>query len=290
MEEPLRRIQFNVPAGTLYARAAGPEDGPVLILLHGFPEFWYGWRKQIPGLASAGYRVVALDQRGYNESVKPASVSDYAMSTLSADVLAVADALGSERFLLAGHDWGGIIAWEIAMHNPERIRRMAILNAPHPAAGRRFMTTRLKQMLRSWYVLLFQVPVLPERVFSARHFEAGLASMTLSSVPGVFSAEDLREYQRAWSQPGAVTGMINWYRALARYSRSSDFSPRDVRVPTRILWGMRDKFLSPELARESLAYCAAGELVEFDNATHWLLHEEPEPITANLIDWFGGAI
>src|SRR4051812_3635529 len=120
MESGLRRGGFKVPAGTLYARGAGPEDGPIALLLHGVSEFWYGWRKQIPALVSAGYRVVAPDQRGYNESCKPRVVRDYAVTELVQDVLAVVEALGRERVFLAGHDWGGIVAWKVAIQHPER--------------------------------------------------------------------------------------------------------------------------------------------------------------------------
>ena len=286
--QTLGEMSFKVSVGTLKARVAGPADGRLVILLHGFPEFWYGWRKQIPALASAGFHVVALDQRGYNESSKPAHVRDYAIPELCADVLAVADALGREHFYLAGHDWGGIVAWELAMRNPERIRRMAILNAPHPAAARRFLTTTPRQMLRSWYVLFFQLPNLPERLFSAREFQVGLASLQTTSAEGAFSPEDLKHYQTAWGQPGAVKSMINWYRALARYSRREHLAPQPVQVPTRILWGTRDQFLLRELAHASLRYCKQGDLIELEEATHWLQHEQPFRVNAALMDWFRG--
>lgn len=282
----LRRITIPISAGVLHARCAGPEDGTVVILLHGFPEFWYGWRNQIGALASAGYRVVAVDQRGYNESSKPATVGDYALSELRSDVIAVADALGQERVCLAGHDWGGIVAWEVGMQNPERLSRMVILNVPHPAAARRFLTSSPRQMLRSWYVLFFQLPGIPERFFSARGFEAGVQALTKSSRAGAFTEDELQEYKRAWAQPGALTGMINWYRALVRYSRREDLAETAIRVPTRILWGKRDEFLLPELASASLKYCGDGDLVEFESASHWLHHEEPDRVNAAMIEWF----
>ncbi len=282
----LRRISIPISAGVLQAQCAGPEDGTALILLHGFPEFWYGWRKQIGALAAAGYRVVAVDQRGYNESSKPQAVRAYALSELRNDVIAVADALGRERVCLAGHDWGGIVAWEVAMQNPERVSRMVILNVPHPAAARRFLTSSPRQIFRSWYVLFFQLPGIPERFFSAREFEAGVQALTRSSRGGAFTDDDLQEYKRAWAQPGAITGMINWYRALVRYSRRADVAETTITVPTRILWGKRDAFLLPELASASLKYCSDGDLIELESASHWLHHEEPDRVNAAMIEWF----
>ncbi|HYO84626.1 MAG TPA: alpha/beta hydrolase [Bryobacteraceae bacterium] len=281
----MRRIAFEVSAGTLYARVAGPDDGPAVILLHGFPDFSYGWRKQIPALAAAGWLVVALDQRGYNESAKPKNVRDYAVSELTADVIAVADALGRERVALVGHDWGGIVAWAVGMQHPHRVHRMVILNAPHPAVARRFLMTSPRQMLRSWYMLFFQLPKVPEKLFSAAGFEAGVRSLTATSAPGTFSAEELDTYRAAWSQPGALTAMINWYRALARHARRSEVEPIEVQAPTRIVWGAQDQFLLRELATASARYCRSGDLVELENATHWLHLEQPERVNATVLDW-----
>jgi pimeloyl-ACP methyl ester carboxylesterase len=289
LQAALRGMTFRSSVGTLHARAAGPADGPVVLLLHGFPEFWYGWRKQIPALASAGYHVIALDQRGYNESAKPVRVRDYALPELCADVLAVADTLGRDRICVAGHDWGGIVAWEVAIRHPDRVRRMAILNAPHLAAARRYLMTSPKQMLKSWYTLLFQLPYVPERLFSANDYNQAVKSLQASSAPGTFSSEELDEYRRGWKHPGSVTGMINWYRALARHGRSADASPMQVRVPTRILWGRRDRFLESGLAQASLRYCDCGDLIEIEDATHWLHQERPERVNAGLLDWFSRA-
>jgi pimeloyl-ACP methyl ester carboxylesterase len=262
-------------------------SGPCAILLHGFPEFWYAWRKQIPALAASGYYVVALDQRGYNASSKPERVRDYALRELRGDIVAVADALGRERVLLAGHDWGGIVAWEVAMHHPDRVEKLAILNAPHPAVARRYLTSSVRQMMQSWYVLFFQLPVAPERLFSAREFALGVRSLVGTSAPGTFSDEDLEQYRRAWSEPGAVRSMIQWYRALARHSRQLDLSGATVQPPVRILWGSRDAFLLRELATESLAYWRSGDVVHFEDATHWLHHEQPDRVNEALLEWFG---
>jgi len=268
----------------LHAVAAGPQDAPVVILLHGFPEFWYGWRKQIESLAAAGFRVIVPDQRGYNLSSKPSGVAAYALTELASDVIAIADQLAQKKIFLVGHDWGAAVAWTAALLHPQRIAKLTVLNVPHPSVMRKFLSAHPRQILRSWYVFFFQLPWLPEAFFSAFNF--GLASRALlrSSRSGTFSPEDLAQYRAAWSHPGALTAMINWYRALFR--TRIKFPDKTVRVPTRILWGERDAFLLPEMAQESLRYCTSAELFTFASATHWLQHEEPARISELLIDFF----
>ena len=279
-------LLFQNGAVDLHAIAAGPKDGPVVVLLHGFPEFWYGWRRQIEPLSAAGFRVIAPDQRGYNLSSKPSGMAAYALTELVSDVIAIADQLGQEKIFLAGHDWGAAVAWSTALLHPQRIAKLAILNVPHPSVMRKFISTRPRQFLRSWYVFFFQLPWLPEAVLSAFNFRVGVRALLRSSRPGTFSSEELVQYRAAWSHPGALTGMINWYRALFR--ARVKFSDKTVRVPTRILWGERDAFLLAEMARESLRYCTNAELFTFANASHWLQHEEPARVSELLIDFFRG--
>ena len=277
-------LAFNNGDVSLHAVAAGPEDGPVVVLLHGFPEFWYSWHRQIEPLAVAGFRVIVPDQRGYNLSSKPVGVSLYAMPELVSDVIAMADQLGQEKIFLAGHDWGAAVAWSAALLHPQRIAKLIVLNVPHPSVMRKFLSTRPRQFLRSWYMFFFQLPWLPEALFSAFNFRAGSRSLLRSSRAGTFSAEDLGQYRAAWSQPGALTAMINWYRALFRIRIK--LQNKTVRVPTRILWGERDDFLLTEMAHESLRYCTSADLFTFANATHWLQHEEPARVSELLIDFF----
>ena len=277
-------VSFQNGGVTLHAVVAGPTDGPVVVLLHGFPEFWYGWRKQIEPFAAAGFRVIVPDQRGYNLSSKPRGVTSYALTELVSDVIAIADQLGQQKIFLAGHDWGAAVAWSAALLHPGRIEKLAVLNVPHPSVMRRYVYTRLPQTLRSWYIFFFQIPWLPEALLSAFNFRAAARALQGSSHPGTFSAEDLTQYRAAWSQPGALTAMINWYRAAMRYR--IPFSDRTVRVPTRILWGERDKFLMAEMAHESLRYCANGELFTFAEASHWLQHEEPTRVSQLLVEFF----
>jgi pimeloyl-ACP methyl ester carboxylesterase len=280
----LETLLFQNGEIALHALAAGPKDGPVIVLLHGFPEFWYGWRKLMEPLAIAGFRVVVPDQRGYNLSSKPAGVAAYALTQLVSDVIAIADQLSQKKVFLVGHDWGAAVAWSAALLHPQRIAKLVVLNVPHPSVMRKFMKTHPRQVLRSWYIFFFQLPWLPEALLSAFHFRVGSRSLLRSSRPGTFSAEDLAQYCAAWSQPGALTGMIHWYRALFRYP--TKFPDRIVHVPTRILWGERDAFLLSEMAHESLRYCAGAELYTFANASHWLQHEEPARVSELLIDFF----
>lgn len=280
----METLTFQNSAVRLHSVAAGPKRGPVVLLLHGFPEFWYGWRRQIEPLAAAGFRVVVPDQRGYNLSGKPPGVAAYALTELVSDVIAIADQLGQQKIFLAGHDWGAAVAWSTALLHPQRIAKLVVLNVPHPSVMRKFMSTRLRQSLRSWYIFFFQLPLLPEAFFSALNFRVGVRSLLRSGRPGTFSAEDLAQYRTAWSQPGALTAMINWYRALFRHR--TRFPDRTVHVPTRILWGERDAFLLAEMARKSLPYCTKGELFTFSEASHWLQHEEPSRVSELLIEFF----
>jgi pimeloyl-ACP methyl ester carboxylesterase len=284
VEIPLDTIRFRNGSISLHAVAAGPQDGPVVVLLHGFPEFWYGWRRQIEPLAAAGFRVIVPDQRGYNLSSKPSGVAAYSLTELVSDVIAIADQLGQEKIFIAAHDWGAAVAWSAALLHPHRIAKLAVLNVPHPSVMRKFLSTRPRQLFRSWYMFFFQLPWLPEAVFSAFKYRISERALLRSSLPRTFTAEDLAQYRAAWSQPNALTGMINWYRALFR--THIKFPDKTVRVPTRILWGERDAFLMAEMAHESLRYCTNGELFTFATATHWLQHEEPARVSELLVDFF----
>jgi pimeloyl-ACP methyl ester carboxylesterase len=260
-------------------------DGPLVILLHGFPEFSYGWRHQIGPLGAAGFRVVVPDQRGYGRSSKPAGIDAYRLPVLAADILALADAYGQERFHLVGHDWGGIVAWWVAAQHPERIDRLVIANAPHPDVVRRFVLRHPMQLLRSYYVALFQCPGVAERLLAAGNFLALRRALRKTSWPGTFSDDDLKLYQDAWSRPGALTAMLNWYRALVRRRRPP---AGRVRAPTRILWGKRDQALASGLAEASLAMCDDGRITWFEEATHWVVHEERRAVSADLVSFLRG--
>ncbi len=264
----------------LHTAIAGPDDGDPVLLLHGFPEAWFGWERQIGDLADAGFRVIVPDQRGYNLSDKPEGVSNYKMRYLVEDILGLADALGYDRFHLAGHDFGAMVGWNLALRHPRRLKRLAIANVPHPGIMRNYLRTHVSQMLKSWYALFFQIPVLPEwfvRAFNWRFLA--------SALPSSFTEEELERYRTAWANPGAITSMINWYRATLRPSRGSA-TPGKVKVPTLVLWGQQDPYLSYEMAALSVELCEDGRLVTFEDATHWVLFDKAEQVNRLLIEHF----
>jgi pimeloyl-ACP methyl ester carboxylesterase len=269
---------------TLHVVQCGPAQGPLVVLLHGFPEFWYSWQHQINVLADAGYRVWVPDQRGYNLSDKPRRVVDYRIQQLGADIIGLLDAAGQPTAAIIGHDWGAAVTWWLAAHYPDRLRRVAILNVPHPAVLGRALRRAPRQLLKSWYIFFFQLPWLPEKLFRRRQFRFGRGSLRGTSRPGTFSSDDLQRYMDAWSQPGALTAMINWYRAAFRKARRVGQVGR-IRIPVRILWGRQDTFLEPELAQLSLTMCEQGELTYLEQATHWLHQEEPTAVNKLLLEF-----
>jgi epoxide hydrolase 4 len=268
----------------LHAVEAGPADGRLLILLHGFPELWHGWQRQIEPLAAAGFRVLVPDQRGYNLSDKPRGVDAYRLDRLAADVVGLIDDAGRERACLAGHDWGGAVAWWIGITHPGRLERLALLNIPHPIVMRRNLLHNRAQRRKSWYIFFFQLPWLPELKMRRRDWAYAAHVLTTTSRPGTFSAADLALYRQAWSQPGAMTSMINWYRAALRKPPRLPQSLR-VTVPTLLVWGTGDRFLGREMAQPSIDLCDDGRLVFLD-ASHWVQHEEPAEVHRLLAEFF----
>jgi pimeloyl-ACP methyl ester carboxylesterase len=283
-ETGLRHLTLAAHGMRLHAVEAGPGDGPLLILLHGFPEFWYGWRRQIGPLAAAGFRVLVPDQRGYNTSDKPRPVAAYGLDELALDVVGLIDAAGVEKACVVGHDWGGVVGWWLGIRHPQRIERLALLNIPHPEVMRRTLMRSAVQRKKSRYIFAFQLPWLPERAFSRNDFAYAEKTLRVSSRPGTFSDEDIARYKEAWSQPGTVRSMLHWYRAALRARPRMPESPR-VPVPTLLIWGTRDRFLGQEMAEPSLALCDQGRLELIPEATHWVQHEEPERVNGLLIDF-----
>ena len=279
--EPEQSGSVRINGVTLHVIRAGPENGPPVVLLHGFPEFWYGWRHQIPFLADAGYRVLVPDQRGYNLSEKPKAISDYRLDVLAADVIGLLDAEGWDQVALVGHDWGALVAWWVALKYPERLSRLVILNVPHPAVMRENLRRNLRQMFRSWYIFFLQIPWLPEALSRAGNWRLLRRTLRKSSRPGTFPDADVERYVEAWSRPGALRGMIHWYRALIQRRNRR---PRDTRisVPTLMIWGVKDAFLGRELAEPSIALCKNGRLEFIEEATHWVQHEEADRVNALL--------
>ncbi len=265
-------------------------EGPLVVLLHGFPEFWYGWRQQIEPLAAAGFRVVAPDMRGYNLSSRPDGVAAYDIGPLTDDIAGLIRERGAGSALLAGHDWGGSVAWALAMNHPEVVDRLAILNAAHP----RKLSQGLHhpaQLRRSWYFFFFfDLPDLPETVVHAnnwhffRHF--------LRDACPALTPEQTDRYIQAWSQPGAATGMINYYRSSVRQSqKKAEAALRPILAPTLVIWGERDRYLGPDLAEPDHGDVPNLDRVErLPDASHWVHHDEAERVTQLLTDFFAPAL
>lgn len=282
-DEP-RRTTVATHGIRLEVARAGPEGGPPVILLHGFPEDRSCWRRQVGPLAGAGFDVLVPDQRGYGRSDKPSGVAAYALDTLADDVLGLIESTGRPSASLVGHDWGGIVAWWVAIRHPGRVDRLAIVNAPHPVAFRRYTRSHPAQLLKSWYVFAFQIPRLPEAMFRRGDWRALVRALRTTSRPGTFSDADFDHYRRAWSEPGAITSMIHWYRAALRYPPEPPANPR-VRVPALVIWGTDDHFLKRDLAETSLALCDAARLEWIEGATHWVQHEESDRVNRLLVDF-----
>ena len=278
-EDGLRFSRVRLPELSLHVAEAGPADGAATILLHGFPEFWYGWRRQIGPLAQAGLRLIVPDQRGYNLSDKPEGLAAYHLDRLAGDVVALADACGIDRFRLVGHDWGGLVAWWTASRHGCRVERLAILNAYHPAVFGPYLRRHPGQWLRSAYAGFFQVPKLPEARLTADGGRVLRAALVRTSRPNAFPDADLDRYAEAWLRPGAMTAMLHWYRAVARLEQGPS---QRVTPPTLILWGRRDHALQPGLAEASLALCDQGRIAWLPEATHWIQHDAPDAVNAAL--------
>ncbi|MCI0553003.1 MAG: alpha/beta hydrolase [Anaerolineae bacterium] len=268
----------------LHTVMAGPQSGIPVILLHGFPENWRSWIRQLPALVDAGCRVIMPDQRGYNLSDKPKGVKNYRISLLVDDIAGLIDALEYDKVNLIGHDWGAGVAWMLALWHPERLHRLGILNVPHPAVIRRFLQRDLEQLRRSWYIFFFQLPWLPEAGMRADDWRGAVRALRGSGKIHTFTNEDIEKYKEAWSQPGAMTAMINWYRAAVRYQIQMPEDPR-VKVPTLMLWGMKDFALSHRMARPSMDYCDEGNLILFPDATHWVQLDEAEAVNHYMLDF-----
>ncbi len=250
-------------------------EGPLMLFLHGFPECWYSWRHQLSEFGK-DHKAVAVDLRGYNKSDKPKAQSAYAMSELIEDVRGAIRALGYERCVLVGHDWGGAIAWSFAYAHPEMVERLIVLNLPHPAKFAAGLRTP-QQWLRSWYIALFQLPKVPELLLKLNDYAAIRAVFRDQAVnPDAFTEQDLEKLVAAAAKPGALTGMLNYYRNIFRadgfLSRQWDV----LTVPTLMVWGENDAALGKELTYGTDEYVETFEIHYIPDCSHWVQQEQPE--------------
>ena len=258
----------------LHVAVAGDPDAPLVVLLHGHPDFWYGWRDQIAALVEAGFRVLVPDQRGCNLSEAPNGINAYRQSELVADVCELIHSEGRESAHVVGHDFGGFVAWNLALRHPSMVDRLGIFNVPHPTVYRDTLRSSPQQIIRSWYVWFYQVPKLPEWMLNRNDMANMVDSLKLTSKPDTFDKETIIRYKAAWRHTG-ITPRINWYRGFLR----SDRPPRDtVNQPTLICWGEDDIALLPSMAERSINHCEDGQLRMFPNTSHWV-HNERDEVT-----------
>ncbi|MGH2608105.1 MAG: alpha/beta fold hydrolase [Tepidiformaceae bacterium] len=252
---------------------SGPET---ILFLHGFPEQWYSWRHQIAAFAP-DYRVVAPDQRGYNETE---AQGPYDTDTLQQDILDLIGVLGVEKVHLVAHDWGAAIAWLVAMHHPEVLRSLVIMNVPHPKVFEKGIR-RPRQMLRSWYILAFQLPWLPERAVASQDYHALARGMIRQCAPGTFTRDDIKTMLAGWRRQG-LAGGINWYRAAVRRRKPLPDPVPHITLPTTIIWGENDVALGKELTDGTDAYVDRLTIHYLPGVSHWVQQEAPEQVNAFL--------
>jgi pimeloyl-ACP methyl ester carboxylesterase len=267
---------------SLHVVTAGPPDGPPVLLLHGFPECWWGWSRQLGPLVDAGYRVIVPDQRGYGTSDKPERTRDYAMPHLLADVRGLLDAFELERTALVCHDWGGAVGWDFALTHPERLTHFVALNIPHPSVFARELR-RWRQLKRSWYILAFQVPWLAERYLSSDGHRKLIGALFHHTRSRPFDDDDLAIYREAFAQPGAVRGMLAWYRAALRHPPARP-PHRTVDVPSLLIWGRHDEALGFPMAEPSAERLTDGRLEVIDEAAHFVQHDAPERVNELILE------
>ncbi|MCS6858035.1 MAG: alpha/beta hydrolase [Sandaracinaceae bacterium] len=282
------RIFVHVGGLRFSLRVAGEPNAEALALcLHGFPESSYSWRYQMPLLAKLGYRVWAPDLRGYGDSDKPNRVEDYRLEFLLEDIAGLVDQASAKRLILVGHDWGGYLAWQFAIRRIRPLERLIVMNIPHPRRMAEGLRRSPKQLLRSWYMFAFQIPRLPEWWLSRNNHEAiRKAFLGMAIDKSRFPPHVLDEFVRSASQPGALFGMLAYYRASFRYPHRT---PRRVlELPTLLLWGEEDRALGKELTHNTHELVRPLTLRFIPNCSHWVQQEAPEVVNAMIEDWLEG--
>jgi pimeloyl-ACP methyl ester carboxylesterase len=256
-------------------------EGPLVLLLHGFPETSHAWRRQLPALAER-FRVVAPDLRGFGESDKPKGVAAYRTSVVADDIVGLVRAFGAERAHIVGHDWGGGVAWTVAALHPEAVDRLVVLNCPHPAVMQRALRSNWTQIRKSWYIFAFQLPWLPEWSFVRNGGKALKGALRSSSKPGTFTDADLDAYAHAFSAPGAATGAINYYRAAVR----EPVARGKIKAPTLLIWAVDDFALGIELTRGMEGLFDNPPRIEYvPDTSHWVMEERPDVVNRLLLEF-----
>ncbi len=265
----------------------GAEDAPLIVLLHGFPEFWYSWRHQIKPLAAAGYRVVAVDQRGYNLTDKH---GPYDIFTLSDDIAGLIRALGYQKAAaVIGHDWGGVVTWTFGARHANMLEKLIVCNVPHISAGiAAFSRLYLPQIMKSWYMFFFQLPSLPERLIAANDYKL-FADVIQEQTKGAVTDTEIAYFKQAWAQPGALFASVSWYRALFQSTSKIAQTDMNVYVPSLLIWGDQDSALTTTTAEWSRRYVQDFTLRAVLGVSHWVEQEAPEIVTRYILDFLSEA-
>jgi epoxide hydrolase 4 len=282
MPDPWRFEKVALPDGLNMRVARAGSGSRLVVMLHGFPECWYSWRHQLREFAGT-FDCVAPEMRGYGETDAPIGVANYAIEKLVDDVAGLVKVMGRERAIVVGHDWGGMVAWATAMMRPDVVERLIVMNCPHPAKMRANLLRNPRQMRRSWYMLFFQIPWLPEAMLRARGFTALTNSMRDSAVnKAAFSDDDLARFRDAFARPYALTAAVNYYRALMRggwRNPPGHWSNRKIAAPTMLIWGEQDFALGKELTygMEGL-FSGPFQVRYIPDSGHWVQQEGPKAV------------
>ncbi|RHX87805.1 alpha/beta fold hydrolase [Leptospira stimsonii] len=269
----------------LHVVTVGNPKNPPLLFLHGFPEFWYGWKNQIDFFLIQGYFLILPDLRGYAESGKPWFFSSYRISLLSFDIVSILDSLQIEKADCIAHDWGAAVIWNSLYENPERFRNVCILNMPHLETIKHTILNDKIQRKKTSYIFFFLLPLIPEYLLIRNKFRMLWNSLIKTSNKGSFSSEDFLHYRKAWSGFRTVRSMLNWYRAAIFFPpKLPKEKNRKLPHPVKIFWGERDPFLKKEMGKDSLSFLENGEYQGF-SATHWLHHDIPEILNPSLYEF-----
>ena len=278
--------RYTINGLSFYAVVAGAKGNKLILLLHGFPECWYSWHKQIPALVRAGFRVVAPDLRGYGMNDKPEHINDYHTSLLTDDVRQIILNEGAENAIIVGHDWGGAVAWNLAMSSPELVERLIILNAPHPVTFSRELKDRSSEQYRmSWYIRFFQKLSWPEKILasSPSYTTNWFFRKKWVSHPDAFTDRDLELYAATYAVPGAIHAMLNWYRASFRYRSGPKPNIQPIHIKTLVIWGQDDQVLSRNLLEGLEEWVPNLEINMIKHAGHFVQNEAPDDVTKQLL-------
>lgn len=274
------RTSISCNHTTLSVLTAGPSDGKMILLLHGFPECAESWTEQIKYLAELGYFVVAPDQRGYNESATPGSVKDYKLDLLALDILFLVKHFRNDKVFVVAHDWGAMVGWYLITFFPDTFEKAIIASAPHWDVFKKFLLGHPKQMIKSWYIFFIQIPVLPELIFSFNSYSILTAMIKKHDYP----ESKLRLLQKSWREYKKLRFMLNWYRAM-KYLKVQ-LPKTKIQVPTHIVWGDKDPFCMSEMAPICRDYCQESEMTIIKGVGHWPQHQNMNEFNSIVKNYF----